>query len=210
MIQVKLDAAELSRLVLYRMLALALYEPSKALDEMLESEKERLQIVRAAEALIGQAGVEIVQKLFDAFHQTTDSLDLEVEYNRLFVGPAAPRCPPYESVYDQSRTSEELGTTMGPAAEEIQKALRAEGLGVILDHAELADHAAIELEFLIYLMSRAMQSPPEDNIYFDRAVEFRTQHISSWLGEFGNRVAREAQHPFYQEVGRLLEKVIEA
>lgn len=210
MIQVKFDAAELSRLVLYRLLALALYEPSKALDDMLESEQARTEIAQAAQQLLGDPGTKSVQAMLDAFHQTADSIDLKVEYNRLFVGPAAPRCPPYESVYDQSRTSEELGTTMGPAAEEIQKALRAENLGVILDHAELEDHAAIELEFMVYLMSRALQATPEDHRYADRAVDFRNQHLTSWLADFGCRVAKEAKHPFYREVGHLLEKVIEA
>ncbi len=125
-----------SRGVLYRVLALALYEPSAALEDALESAVAVVEIEQAAEQILGEEGTRIVRAMVDAFHQTTDDLDLKVEYNRLFVGPGALPCPPYQSVYDKTRPTEDQGTVMGPTAEAVEKAMRQEGLGVVLDHAE--------------------------------------------------------------------------
>jgi TorA maturation chaperone TorD len=134
-------------------------------------------------------------------------LDLKVDYNRLFVGPAAPLCPPYQSVYDRTRPTVDQGMVLGPTAEAVAEAMRQEGLGVILDHAELPDHAAIILEFMYYLLSRARdaENGPE---YASRADQFRSQHIAPWLAEFGASVAKNAKHPFYAHAGRLLAQFV--
>jgi TorA maturation chaperone TorD len=98
------------RRMLYRLLALAFYEPSAALDEVLESETAVVEFEQAARLILGEEGTRLVRAMVDAFHQTTDDLDLTVEYNRLFVGPGALPCPPYQSVYDKTRSSEDQGT----------------------------------------------------------------------------------------------------
>jgi len=41
-------------------------------------------------------------------------VELRLEYNRLFVGPGALACPPYESVYRRDRPESERGMLMGP------------------------------------------------------------------------------------------------
>ena len=215
MIATSVGATQSPRLALYRFLALALYEPSESLVEILESEEASAEFVRAAEELNGSDGARDARALFNVDWQTTRDreqalLDLQVEYNRLFVGPASPPCPPYQSVYDESRPTEEQGTVMGPTAEAVEKAMRAEGLGVTLDHVELADHAAIELEFMFYLLSRAVEDPDLGALYADRAGQFRSSHILPWLAKFGARVAKEAKHPFYEHAGLLLERFIAA
>ncbi len=193
------------RRVLYRILALAFYEPSAALDDVLESEPAVAEIEQAAEQILGKEGTRIARAMVDAFHQTTDDLDLKVEYNRLFVGPGALPCPPYQSVYDNTRPSEDQGTVMGPTAEAVAEAMRLEGLAVVLDHAELPDHVAVVLEFMVYLLSRS-EGREDSTAYADRADQFRLAHIVPWLAEFGKRVAKEARQPFFAQAGRLLER----
>lgn len=165
--------------------------------------------------MLGSDGARDAHVMLDAYLQTTPDreqalLDLAVEYNRLFVGPAAPPCPPYQSVYDQSRPTEEQGTVLGPTAEAVEKAMRAEGLGVTLDHTVIADHAAVELEFMFYILSRAAHDADEGSQYAERATQFRAAHIVPWLAKFGARVAKEARHPFYEHTGRLLERFVGA
>src|SRR3972149_6511120 len=63
--------------------------------------------------------------------------DLEVEYNRLFVGPGMPRVYPYESLYRDS-----TGLVMGPSAGEVLQAYRRAGLAVNTAFIELPDHLA--------------------------------------------------------------------
>ena len=208
-----LDQKQASRLVLYRFLALALYEPSASLFEMIESEEARTEFTQAAAELLGPNGSRSASAMLNACLETLKDreqglLDLKVEYNRLFVGPAAPVCPPYQSVYDESRPTEEQGTVMGPTAQAVEKAMRAEGLGVTLDHVELADHAAIELEFMFYLLSRAAHDLDQGSRYAERASQFRAAHIVPWLAKFSARIVKEAKHPFYQHAGRLLEQFV--
>ena len=205
MISMSLDTHLASRGVLYRLLALAFYEPSSALGNVLESEPVLVEIEQAIEQVLGEEGTRILRAMVDAFHQTSDDLELKVEYNRLFVGPGALPCPPYQSVYDKTRPSEDRGTVMGPTAEAVEKAMRQEGLGVVLDHAELPDHVAVVLEFMYYLLSRS-QGREDSAAYAERADQFRSQHVAPWLAEFGALVAKQAKQPFYVQLGRLLEQ----
>ncbi len=209
MIANNVKASQISRLVIYPFLALSFYEPSARLVETLESEEAVSDLVQATEEVLGPEGAREAQGMLDAYLRASPDreralLDLKVEYNRLFVGPAAPVCPPYQSVYDRTRPTIEHGTMLGPSAGSVAKAMRQEGLGVVLDHAELPDHAAIILEFMYYLLSRA-QGVENGSEYATRADEFRAQHIAPWLGAFGAKVAKKAEHPFYAHAGRLLE-----
>ena len=208
MISENQDAKQLSRLVVYPFLALSFYEPSVRLVETLDSEESAFDFVQAVNEVLGPEGEREARGMLDAYLQAAldpnqAMVDLKVEYNRLFVGPAAPVCPPYQSVYDKTRPTIEQGTMLGPTAEAVATAMRQEGLGVVLDHAELPDHAAIILEFMFYLLSRA-QDTENGAEYAKRADAFRSQHIAPWLAEFGANVAKSAEHPFYAHAGRLL------
>jgi TorA maturation chaperone TorD len=203
------EATQLPRLALYRFLALAFYEPSQSLVDLLESEEAGAGLAQAADELLGPDGASAAQGFLDAYllsGQSGDqaSLDLQVEYNRLFVGPAAPMCAPYQSVYDKSRPNMDRGTMLGPTAEAVAGAMRQEGLAVVLDHAELPDHVAVILEFMYFLLSRAGDRE-NGATYTERAAQFSAKHVAPWLAEFGGNVAKQARHPFYAHAGRLLE-----
>ncbi len=202
---------DLELVVLYRLLSLALYEPSPALADLLTNQEACSTLEQAAGSVCGQAGGEAVRQMIQGF-SSTPKLDLDVEYNRLFVGPAAPPCPPYQSVYDLTRPLDMQGTMLGPTADAMEKRLRAEGLGVTLDHAELADHAAVELELMWYLLAHAVEAQDEASAgqYVARAREVQQVHLLPWMAQFGACMAKEAQHPFYRAVGSLLEAFMQA
>lgn len=202
------------RMILYQFLALAFYEPGESLLEVLtDPNPERL--AEAGRRFLGPEGEVLVEKLLELLqdvhgNQKDALVDLKVEYNRLFVGPMPPVCPPYESFYDEERPSEDHGTLFGPSVEAMAQALSAEGLELTLEYAELADHAAIELEFMYYLLSQAEAQKEDAGIYLQKANNFFIEHLAKWLPQFGSQVARESHHPFYRNAGQLLAAVINA
>lgn len=208
------------RLQLYGLLATAFYEPTKETCQNFLNpnywQKVSLAFRRTCR---GQEDLtKDMASLF--FHQDEEPLSgnqleellrrMRVEYNRLFIGPAPPPCPPYESVYHLSRPKEELGTVFGPPTLAMEKALREEKLAIALDHTQLADHIALELEFMYYLLKRSSLPDRQRKVYAEKARLFFTDHLISWMPEFGEKLTQNSRHPFYEAVGKLLTSFLQA
>lgn len=203
-----------NKTILYQFLALALYEPAENLFEVLANNNPE-KLTAAAKEFLGPEGQQLMDSVLASLRGNEENredllLDLKVEYNRLFVGPMSPLCPPYASFYDENLPKEGFGTLMGPASEAMANALREEGLELTLDYAELPDHMAIELEFMYYLLSKANAGDQDAELYRQKANTFLKEHLSQWLPEFGVKVSQEARHPFYRGIGLLLESTINA
>lgn len=203
-----------TRMILYQFLALALYEPAENFFAALEGDNPE-RLTKAARQLLGPRGEQLVEKVLGSFRGPAEKreqllLDLKVEYNRLFVGPMPPVCPPYESFYDEDRPKEMQRILMGPASEAMAEALRAEGLELTLDYAELPDHMSVQLEFMYYLLARAMAGEEDAGSYLEKANNFLKEHLSQWLPKLGVKVSQETRHPFYQGIGLLLEATVQA
>jgi TorA maturation chaperone TorD len=112
------------------------------------------------------------------------------EYQRLFVGPGAHPCPPYESVWRTDRSRLVQGTVMGPAAAAVRALYRGIGLRVRPDSAELPDHVAIELEALSAGLGPGGSS--------ETARQLLEDHLAVWLPGFCERVAASSSHDFYR------------
>lgn len=113
------------------------------------------------------------------------SLDaLRTEHTRLFVGPAGPPCPPYESVYrDEGRQ------VLGPSTEAVVRWYRTYGLGLDPAVGDLPDHVAAELEFLGHLLGRGETAAAE---------RFVHEHPRRWFPAFLDDVETSAREPFYR------------
>lgn len=199
-----------ARTILYRFLALAFHEPHAPLMDFLARAEEQQALQAAAAEIdaqyetqaVGQAVGEIL-----AVRPSTGEAeqDLRVEYTRLFLGPGKVPCQPYESLYDESRPAEDRNTVQGPSAFDMEELLEAEGLEINLGYKDLADHIAIELEYIYYLLHKAVESEAGiDPAYMDRSDQFLAKHLAHWLPAYGEGVARNARHPFYQHLGSLL------
>lgn len=204
---------EFARTIMYQFLAMAFYEPAENLFKVLEQSDDTIQLLEASNQFIGPQGEKMMQGIFGALHGINDNreallLDLKVEYNRLFVGPMPPVCPPYESYFDTVRPIEGQKTLMGPTSEAMDVALGSEGLEITLEYAEFSDHAAIELEFMYYLLSRAYGGEEDSELYLKKANAFLIEHLSSWLPELGAKIYLESRHPFYEGIGLLLEATV--
>ena len=135
-------------------------------------------------------------------------LRLEVEYNRLFVGPLKVIAPPYESYYASADAEGEGGRlrTQDEFAVKVDYALA--GYRMPQEFVDLPDHVAIELDFLALLArdeSAAWEAGEREKaLGLQRAAdEFASEHPCRWLGQLAGRVDEGAKLAFYPAVLRI-------
>lgn len=139
-------------------------------------------------------------------------LELEVDYNRLFVGPSALLAPPYESFYVSARLEEgERGTVRGAPEREVNAEYAAHGLAMPTEFVEFPDHIAVELEYLSLLAkheAEAWESGDEEAALAlqDDQESFRTEHLGTWIEPFVRNVAGGAKTAFYPVAAVLVQK----
>jgi DMSO reductase family type II enzyme chaperone len=190
---------------LYATLAQAFQKPEAASGEH-EGNSLTQALKRAAVALDAQALGSAVEKLVGALEitqgQTEQALcTLEVEFNRLFVGPGRPQAPPYESFY-----RDKWGLVMGPSARDVERRYAEAGLALAPDHHDLPDHVATELGFMAYLaMQEAEARDGDRQTWLRRERLFLRDHLSVWLPLFCRRVKEASRHPFYTALAELTE-----
>lgn len=136
-----------------------------------------------------------------------NSVELRLEYNRLFVGPNALPCPPYESVYRKERVDSEIGMLMGPTVLDVKKRYNEAGLEIAKSFTDLPDHIAIELEFMCFLCtkeSESVASGADESIWRHRQEEFCKLHLEPWIEEFSSRVINNTRSAYYRAAAELL------
>ena len=131
--------------------------------------------------------------------EPVDVHDLRTEYTRLFIGPAGPPCPPYESVYRDGEDPDELGPVKGPATIAVTRWYDEFGVQPAPDHPDLPDHIATELEFTAYLA---------ENGFEERLDQFLDEHLAVWADEFLKRVEAETDDAFYTSLATTTREVV--
>jgi TorA maturation chaperone TorD len=119
---------------------------------------------------------------------------LQAEYVRLFINalPEVP-CPPYGSVYLE-------GTLMGESTVRLRHLYARYGC----ETDEMADHIAVELEFLALLAALSADGPvPED-------YRFVLDHLQRWTPAFLAKVEENDRLGFYRAASRYAQKVLGA
>lgn len=89
---------------------------------------------------IRQAATDIACRFNLPMNRETDWREVEYDFNRLFVGPAAVPAPPYASAY------QEEPSLMGKPTLEVRNVYRTLGLEVPDQNATPDDHLAFELD----------------------------------------------------------------
>ncbi|MGV8083019.1 MAG: molecular chaperone [Coriobacteriia bacterium] len=139
-------------------------------------------------------------------------LVLEVDYNRLFVGPSALLAPPYESFYKTTRDGER-GRVRADSEREVNAEYAAHGLAAHDGFVDFSDHIAVELEYLSLLASQEADawesgdSKTALSLQEDQEL-FRDKHLGSWIAEFARNVADGAKTTFYPSVTFLVQKTV--
>lgn len=124
--------------------------------------------------------------------------DLEVEYNRLFVGPGVPLVYPYESLYRGS-----MSLVMGPSAGEALQAYRRNGLAINTAFKDLPDHVAVELEFMARLCCEEARAESAGRADLTLRLKqeqrsFLDAHLATWLPAVCEKVICETTSTIYR------------
>ena len=117
---------------------------------------------------------------------------LQNEYVRLFINalPEVP-CPPYGSFYLE-------GALMGESTVRVRNVYLSYGFQT----DEVADHIAVELEFLALLTTLSNR----DSLQKD--YDFLLDHLRHWTPEFFDRVEENDETGFFKAVSRYAKNVI--
>lgn len=191
---------------LYAAIALAFRKPEVAPDDEGGDSLGDL-LLRAAE-LNGELAALAAQTV-DALGVDAGQADkalrtLEIEYNRLFVGPAHPLAPPYESLY-----RDRGGLVMGPSVQAVLARYAEVGIALAPDHRDLPDHVAAELGFMAHLAAEEAAAEGNEALAWrQRAAAFLGLHLTVWLPQFCQRVREAGCHPFYPALADLAEAFV--
>ncbi len=129
--------------------------------------------------------------------------ELEIEYNRLFVGPGHPQNPPYESAQRHPRGFGQGGVVEAVVRDVVRQYAEA-GLGLAAERHDLPDHVATELGFMAYLaLQEAEANDGEKELWVERERAFLRDHLSAWLPRFCQQVWETSRHPFYAALAQL-------
>ena len=130
---------------------------------------------------------------------------LEVDYAQLFVGPFNLLAPPYGSVYLEGERR-----VMGASTADVQMRYRAAGLDVDTGFKDAPDHVAAELEFMHFLIFKAMEAAGQGDA--DQVIACLTNqqsfleiHLGAWIHEFADNVVKNAATSFYRNLARTTE-----
>jgi TorA maturation chaperone TorD len=133
---------------------------------------------------------------------------IEVDYARLFVGPFNLMAPPYGSVYLEGERQ-----VMGASTADVQMRYRAAGLDVDTGFKDAPDHVAAELEFMHFLIFKAMEAAGQGDA--DQVIACLTNqqsfleiHLGAWIHEFADNVVKNAATSFYRNLARTTETFI--
>ena len=192
---------EAMRFEIYKLLAEYYHLPEEALFGKILTLVDKLgHVCPKAQLSLKQDGVEILN--------ACSIEELKVDYARLFVGPYTLLAPPYGSVYLESERR-----IMGNSTMDVINRYSQSGLVVAEDYKDAPDHIAAELEFMHFLIFKAIGAASQGDV--DRVVislfnqqSFLEVHLDNWIHKFASSVVENAKTCFYRNLARATEAFI--
>ena len=139
---------------------------------------------------------------------------LRPEATRLFVGAPEPAVSPYEGVWRAADDGVQALLFVNPHSMEVERFMRACGLGRPEGTNEPLDHVATECELLEHLALRAAGAVPPEGAPAGADLPggspeaaygaFLEGHARAWMPRFAERVAAESRVPFYRDAAAFL------
>ena len=186
---------EAIRSEIYKLLAESYYPPDGALSARIVELDEKLENVcpRARQDFKTDR-----RKIL----RVNENSELKVDYARLFVGPYTLLAPPYGSVYLEPECR-----MMGNSTMDVVKRYHQSGLVVAEGFKDAPDHIAAELEFMHFLIFKAIEDANKDDIEcvilcLLNQQSFLADHLGAWIQEFAVNVTENAKTSFYQNLAR--------
>lgn len=149
-----------------------------------------------------------VLKSFIEFPIENALTELEVDYYNLFAGCYKDSPFPYESVY----TSEER-LMMQDARDQVLKIYGEEKFEASSENHEPEDHISIELEFMVFLNQKAINSLRNDEeelalSCWHKQKNFLEKHLNNWVPTFCSDIEKMAQTGFYVGIAKITSGVL--
>ena len=154
-------------------------------------------------------------KLNNGFFQNSEKELLEnlaIEYTRLFVGPGK-HISPHESVHHK-KEGVQSGQLWGELTAQVKGIIESSGLEYESEYTGMPDHISVELEFMQQVVQREAQAWQADDDEtalrcLKNEKKFVDEHLVRWIPDFCEKVATEADLPFYREMAKLTKTFIE-
>ena len=182
---------------IYKFLALAYSQPEQVLLAK-DSLKQAKQAFDAIEKNLLSRELKELETLFD---DSNNSLNLAIEYTRLFRGPVKADVYPYESMYVD-------GEIMGKSTMDTVQRYTEAGVQVSGEFKDLPDHICAEMEFMGFLCAQELAAWQQDNQ--DEAKRFQLigdsfvrDHLSKWVSRFSDLILEHANTPYYLNLARI-------
>ena len=164
----------------------------------------------AAREIAGALGL----ALPEGFGAGASAEGLRPEATRLFVGAPEPACSPYEVVWRAADDGVQALLFVNPHSMEVERFMRACGLGRPEGTNEPLDHVATECELMEHLALRAAGAEPPEGAPAGADLPggspeaaygaFLEGHARAWMPRFAERVAAESRVPFYRDAAAFL------
>ena len=164
----------------------------------------------AAREIAGALGL----ALPEGFGAGASAEGLRPEATRLFVGAPEPAVSPYEGVWRAADDGVQALLFVNPHSMEVERFMRACGLGRPEGTNEPLDHVATECELMEHLALRAAGAEPPEGAPAGADLPggspeaaygaFLEGHARAWMPRFAERVAAESRVPFYRVAAAFL------
>ena len=179
----------------YQLLANCYYLPNHELAATLDRLDHILKIVYP------QAAKYVLPMIEEIDHRENPER-LEIEYAKLFLGPYGLLAPPYGSVYLENGRK-----VMGDSTMHAKEMYAEAGLDVAETFNDAPDHIAAELEFVYFLIFKAMEAIGHSDLesamlYLARRRAFLQNHLAAWISDFARKVEENTETHFYRNLAR--------
>ena len=164
----------------------------------------------AAREIVGALGL----ALPEGFGAGASAEGLRPEATRLFVGAPEPAVSPYEGVWRAADDGVQALLFVNPHSMEVERFMRACGLGRPEGTNEPLDHVATECELMEHLALRAAGAEPPEGAPAGADLPggspeaaygaFLEGHARAWMPRFADAVAAESRVPFYRDAAAFL------
>ena len=164
----------------------------------------------AAREIAGALGL----ALPEGFGAGASAGGLRPEATRLFVGAPEPAVSPYEGVWRAADDGVQALLFVNPHSMEVERFMRACGLGRPEGTNEPLDHVATECELMEHLALRAAGAEPPEGAPAGSGLPggspkaaygaFLEEHARAWMPRFADAVAAESRVPFYRDAAAFL------
>lgn len=133
--------------------------------------------------------------------------ELQVEYARLFIGPFTVPSPPYSSLY----FGEEI--IMGNTTVWVKNFYEEAGLEFDAELKDLPDHAAVETEFMYYLIYNEVNTIDQGflddaQLFWERQKTFTEKHYNIWIPQFCDKVIEYSELEYFKIIFRNLKDLV--